>query len=72
MVDQSAEILRSAVAWALYLADEQEDTLAAALLAQVLDRHHDISASDQRPETTIASAKATTINVFRTSSCTLM
>jgi hypothetical protein len=37
MVDQSAEILRSAVAWALYLADEQEDTLTAALLAQVLD-----------------------------------
>jgi hypothetical protein len=37
MGDRSAEILRSAVAWALYLADEQEDTLAAALLAQVLD-----------------------------------
>jgi hypothetical protein len=37
MVDQGAETLRGAVAWALYLADAQGDTLAAALLAQVLD-----------------------------------
>jgi hypothetical protein len=37
MVEQSAETLRSAVARALYLADEQGNTLAAALLAQVLD-----------------------------------
>jgi hypothetical protein len=37
MVYQRAESLRSGVAWTLYLADEQEATLAAALLAQVLD-----------------------------------
>lgn len=37
MVDQSVESLRSAVALALYLADQQGNHLAAALLAQVLD-----------------------------------
>lgn len=36
-VDHSAETLRSAVAWALELADQQGNSLAAALLAEVLD-----------------------------------
>lgn len=37
MVDQNTEALRSAVAWALYLVDEQKRYLAAAFLAQALD-----------------------------------
>jgi hypothetical protein len=35
IVDQNAEALQTAVAWALELADRQVNSLAAALLAQV-------------------------------------
>lgn len=36
LIDQNAEALRGAVAWALQLADQQGNTLAAALLEDVL------------------------------------
>lgn len=36
LIDQDAEALRGAVAWALQLADQQGNTLAAALLEDVL------------------------------------
>lgn len=36
LIDQDAEALRGAVAWALQLADQQDNTLAAALLEDVL------------------------------------
>lgn len=36
-IDHNAEALRGAVAWALELADRHGNTLAAALLAEVLD-----------------------------------
>lgn len=35
-VDQEASSLRAAIAWALHLADSQEESLIAAYLADVL------------------------------------